>query len=210
VKILCVEPVEVEPWLLLKHYARRSCPISWSYGLYDKDVLIGILTIGKPASPNLCSGICGAESSKYVYELNRLCVNDGLPRNSLSFFVAGVIRRINNILQKNGEGMILVSYADTKYGHHGYIYQATNWIYTGATKERSDIGFEDGSHSRHSEGISPENRKHRSSKHRYVMFLGREKKKLKKLLKYTIHPYPKGDNQRYDASAKVQTQVVFL
>ena len=29
----------------------------------------------------------------------------------------------------------MVSYADSGMNHCGYIYQATNWIYTGATKE---------------------------------------------------------------------------
>ena len=33
---------------------------------------------------------------------------------------------------------VIVSYADTSLGHHGYIYQATNWIYTGLSAKRKD------------------------------------------------------------------------
>ncbi len=190
-------------WLLNKHYAKRLCSISYSFGLFDKNILIGILTIGKPASNQLCIGVCGVEYSKYVYELNRLCINDNLEKNVLSYFVSQSLKLIK-------ESIILVSYADTKMNHNGYIYQATNWIYTGATKERTDIGFEDGKHSRHyDKNIDYSIRKHRSSKHRYVYFLGNLKKEFIKNLKYKIQSYPKGENKRYDSSYQpiIQTEL---
>lgn len=189
-------------WLLFKHYAKRIPSISYSFGLFKDGILVGVLTIGKPASPQLCEGVCGSEFSKYVYELNRLCVNDGLDKNALSFFVSQCLQIIK-------DNLILVSYADTEYGHNGYIYQATNWIYTGATKERTDIGFEDGSHSRHYDKSLDysKNRKFRSSKHRYVYFIGNLKKQFRKALKYKIEKYPKGENQRYDASYKPIIQI---
>ena len=188
-------------WLLNKHYAKRLCSISYSFGLFNNEILIGILTIGKPASNQLCIGVCGVEYSKYVYELNRLCVNDNLEKNVLSYFVSQSLKQINT-------DMILVSYADTKMNHNGYIYQATNWIYTGATKERTDIGFEDNKHSRHyDKNIDYSIRKNRSSKHRYIYFLGKLKKQFIKKLKYKQEPYPKGENKRYDASYKPTIQI---
>jgi len=201
---------ETVPWILRKHYAKRKPSISYSYGLYKYDcgdmILSGILTIGKPASPSLCDGVCGKENSHKVYELNRLCVNEGLPFNTLSYFVSTVL--------KSMQELIIVSYADTAYNHHGYIYQATNWIYTGKTKERTDIGKDDGSHSRHYEkGIDYSmHRKKRSSKHRYIYFTGTktQKKKNKLLLKYKVHPYPKGDNTRYDSGGYIQVQGVMF
>jgi hypothetical protein len=188
-------------WLLNKHYAKRLCSISYSFGLFNNEILIGILTIGKPASNQLCIGVCGVEYSKYVYELNRLCVNDNLEKNVLSYFVSQSLKQINT-------DMILVSYADTKMNHNGYIYQATNWIYTGATKERTDIGFEDNKHSRHyDKNIDYSIRKNRSSKHRYIYFLGKLKKQFIKKLKYKQEPYPKGKNKKYDASYKPTIQI---
>lgn len=190
-------------WLLNKHYAKRLCSISFSFGLFDNNILVGILTIGKPASNQLCIGVCGSENSKFVYELNRLCVNDGLEKNVLSFFLSKSLKLIN-------ENMILISYADTQMSHNGYIYQATNWIYTGATKERTDIGFENGKHSRHyDKNIDYSNRKFRSSKHRYIYFLGKLKNKFKKELNYKIESYPKGENKRYDSSynPNIQTEL---
>lgn len=196
---------ESHEWLLKKHYAHRIPPISFSFGLYDKEnILVGICTIGKPASNSLCEGICGKEHSFRVYELNRLCVNEGLEKNVLSFFVG----RIFTFFRKGCE--IIVSYADTGMGHNGYIYQATNWIYTGKTKERTDQGSENGKHSRHGSADLP--RVKRSSKHRYVIFVGEKRliKKVRKCLKYPILPYPKGDNKRYDASYNPSIQMILI
>ena len=106
-KYLCKE------WLLYKHYAKRIPSITYAFGLFNND-LIGVMTIGKPASPALCVGVCGESNSKYVYELNRLCVNDNLEKNVLSYFVSQSLKMLNDL--------ILVSYADTKMNHNGYIY----------------------------------------------------------------------------------------
>jgi hypothetical protein len=193
-KVERIEPKESYEWLLKKHYAKRIPSISWCCGLFIDNNLVGVCTIGKPASNSLCIGVCGKEYSSIVYELNRLVVHSGLPKNTLSFFVSKVLKSFK-------DDIILVSYADSKLGHHGYIYQATNWIYTGATKERTDIGTGE-SHSRHYDKNLDykENRKHRSSKHRYVYFVGKNKNKISSKLKYAIEPYPKGENKRYDSS----------
>ena len=201
-KVKSIKKELCKEWLLYKHYAKRIPSISYAFGLFDSKIMQGILTVGKPASNALCIGVCGKHNSKYVYELNRLCVNDGLKKNVLSYFVSQSLKMLNNI--------ILVSYADTSQNHNGYIYQATNWIYTGATKERTDIGSEDNKHSRHyDKNIDyKKNRKFRSSKHRYIFFIGskKQKKQWLKELNYKIHAYPKGQNTNYDTSYKTTTQ----
>ena len=201
-----IQSYETYDWLKHKHYARRIPSISYSFGLFDiENILQGVLTIGKPASPSLCDGICGIKNRDFVYELNRVCINDGLPKNTASYFIAKCLKMIPD--------MILVSYADHGQNHHGYIYQATNWIYTGKTRERTDIGFEDGTHSRHYDKSidKKENRKIRTSKYRYVYFIGSKKQKSIWLneLNYKSEPYPKGDNKRYDSShiPTVQTKL---
>lgn len=77
--------------------------------------------------------------------------------------------------------------------HCGYIYQATNWIYTGKTKSRTDKYVEGNKHFRHYDNENQKGlRKFRSSKHRYVYFT-----KKKYNLLYPIQPYPKEENKRY-------------
>jgi hypothetical protein len=198
-KVLPINNFEVEPWLLEKHYAKRMCSISFSFGLYDEDQLVGVVTYGMPASPNLCMGVCGLDYKDKVLELNRLCLNDGV-KNGASFLVS-------KSLQMLPKPTIVVSYADTAMGHVGYIYQASNFLFTGTTKERTDMAGEDGKHSRHSFGNS-EIRVNRSAKHRYVYFVGSKTQKtnLLKRLNYEVLPYPKGDTHRYDSGSTVKTQ----
>ena len=206
-KITSIKSSETYEWLLYKHYAKRIPSISYSFGLYYKSELIGICTFGIPASPSLCMGVCGEKYRDNVLELNRLCLNDHKVKNLTSYFVS-------NCLKLLPDNKIIVSYDDTSQNHHGYIYQATNFLYTGKTKERTDIGLEDGSHSRHyNKNLDYKlYRKKRSSKYRYIIFTGtkKQKKLLKKQLKYKILEYPKGDNKRYDASYKPKTQLSLL
>ena len=191
-------------FILNKHYAQRKPSISYSYGLFIDGELEGILTIGKPASNSLCEGICGKEYKEYVYELNRLCVNEGLPQNTLSQFVSKVLKDLRDTK------LILVSYADEGANHHGYIYQATNWIYTGKTKSRTDKYTPNGKHSRHYTNEYDHLRKFRSSKYRYIYIPNKKfRKEVLKVLKYEIiREYPKGDNQRYILGQKIKTQII--
>ncbi|WP_396190202.1 hypothetical protein [Flavobacterium sp.] len=197
-KVLKIKSEECEPWLLEKHYARRFPPISYAFGLYDENELKGVVTFGMPASNSLCEGVCGVENKHLIIELNRLCLQDN-SKNQASFLVANAIK----LLPKP---MVIVSYADTAQGHIGYVYQATNFIFTGTTKERTDMDAGDGKHSRH--GTDPTIRKFRSAKHRYIFIHGNkhQKKKLKAELRYKQEPYPKGDSQRYDSGDKVKIQ----
>tara|TARA_R110000868_G_C10725099_1_gene751114 strand:+ start:267 stop:881 length:615 start_codon:yes stop_codon:yes gene_type:complete len=198
-KVLPINTFEVEPWLLEKHYAKRMCPISYAFGLYEDNNLVGVVTYGVPASPFLCMGVCGEEHKDIVLELNRLCLNDGI-KNGASFLVGKSLHMLP-------KPTIVVSYADTSMNHIGYIYQASNFIFTGTTKERTDMAGEDGKHSRHNLGIS-EKRVNRSAKHRYIYFVGNkyQKRALMNKLNYSIEPYPKGDSQKYDSGKSVKTQ----
>lgn len=185
---------EAVDFLLPKHYSGRKPQITKSFGLFVDDELMAVCTFGKPASPSLCKGIMGGKYSDNVYELNRLCRRDGY-NGQLSHFVSYCLRQLKKY------DWIIVSYSDTAMNHHGYIYQACNFIYTGCTKERTDKYVPNGKHSRHykdeDQGMY---RVVRSAKHRYIYFCT-NKKKLKKewfsLLNYPVLKYPKGDNSNY-------------
>lgn len=220
-RVISIDSKETYEWLLYKHYAHRIPSISYAFGLYDKnDSLVGICTYGHPVAMTLIKTAFNGKYQDCFYELNRLCVNDGLPKNTLSFFVSQTLKMLP-------KPMVIVSYADSSHFHHGYIYQATNWLYTGLSAQFKDYmvkGFED----RHSASImdmvgrSDGKNGHldkvkllkekfgeenvymvdRARKYRYFYLLGnkREKEDMLKSLKYEILPYPKGDNKKYDAS----------
>lgn len=128
-----IKSQETMEWLLKKHYAKRMCSISFSFGLFNNDkVLVGVITFGMPPSSTLSDSICGKNLSNKVIELNRLVINEGLPKNTLSFFVSKAINKIN-------EERIIVSFADANMSHHGYIYQATNFLYTGVSSNTEKL-----------------------------------------------------------------------
>jgi len=193
---------DTKDWILNKHYAHRMPSISYSFGLFYKSNLVGILTIGKPASNSLCIGVCGQEYKDKVFELNRLVTNDNLPKNALSYFVSQVLKRLKE------EDLILISYADEAMNHHGYIYQATNWIYTGKTKSRTDKYTPGNKHSRHYNDDYNHLRKVRTSKHRYIYFTGKSKKEYLNKLRYKIENYPKGNNSNYELGFKLKTKII--
>tara|TARA_R100000655_G_scaffold10571_1_gene25243 strand:- start:130 stop:783 length:654 start_codon:yes stop_codon:yes gene_type:complete len=207
-KVKSIAKYLCKDWLLHKHYAKRIPSISYSFGLFD-DNLIGICTFGSPPSRALCIGVCGKENAEKVYELNRLCVNDNLEKNVLSYFVSSCL----SLLKKD---LIIVSYADTSMNHNGYIYQATNWIYTGLSAKRTER-YDINNPNRHSKSVTEQKGvkyedlaiRERPQKHRYIYFTGNKKqvRELKKQLNYSIKPYPKGQNKRYDASYKPNIQV---
>lgn len=183
-------------FLFPRHYSGRIPQVSKAFGWYSDEsmspsCLMAVCTFGKPASNQLCKGICGEEYSDRVYELNRLCRVDSL-KEPLSKFVAYCLRELKKL------NWIVVSYSDTEMNHHGYIYQACNFIYTGVTKCRTDKYVSNGKHSRHYDNSNQgKYRKIRSPKHRYVYFCT-SNKKLKRewmrSLRYSIQQYPKGDN----------------
>lgn len=216
-----IESSQCKDWLLHKHYAKRIPAIVYSFGLYDEKLLLqGICTFGTPARMlNNGYGCFGGEIQITTYELNRLVINEGLEKNILSFFVAECLK----LLPKP---VCIVSYADGNNGHHGYIYQATNWIYTGITSSEKiyiNTRTNDVLHprtvvsmfgSREVEKLPDyiEISKEESGKYRYFQFLGNktEVKRMKKHLKYEILPYPKGNNNRYDAGYKPAVQTVLF
>lgn len=197
-----VERDQLKDFILNKHYAQRMPSISYSFGLFIDGALQGVLTIGKPASNALCEGVCGVNYKSHVFELNRLVVNEGLPKNTLSKFLSSCLRKLKK------ENLIIVSYADDGVGHKGYIYQATNWLYTGATKTRTDKYSPNGGHSRHYTDEYKHLRKYRTSKHRYVTATGSMVKVLKENLKYPLTNYPKGDNTKYTLGVKSKEKVL--
>ena len=174
-------------FILNIHYAKRMpSVIQYSFGLFEDNILVGIITYGIPASPFLCKGIAGVKNKSLVLELSRLVLKNN-KKNEASMLVGKSLK----LLPKP---KIIVSYADTDQDHVGFIYQATNFYFTGTTKPRTDMAGKNGKHSRHHLG-SKTNRIFRSAKHRYVYVIGnkKDKKKLFKELKYPILNYPKNN-----------------
>jgi len=218
-----IDNFQCKDWLLNKHYAKRIPSISYAFGLFnDKNILCGVVCYGRPVAHTLVKNAFNGEYQEQFLELNRLVVNENLEKNTLSFFVSESLKMLP-------KPQVLVSYADSSQNHHGYIYQATNWYYTGLSEKFKDymvkgyekmhsasimdlVGRSDGESGHLSKvellklkfGAENIYMIDRPQKHRYFYFLGSKKdiKNMKLKIKYPQQPYPKGDNKRYDASYK--------
>lgn len=218
-------------WIMKKHYAKRMPSITYAFGLFNtENILQGCCTFGRPASMPLIKNCFGGHYQDCFLELNRLVINDGLEKNALSYFVSKSLKKLP---QPN----VIVSYADTSQHHFGYIYQSTNWYYSGLSEKFNDymvkglehlhpatimdlVGRSDGEKGHLDKvkllkarfGADNVYLVSRAQKHRYFYFLGNKKTKMDMLsnIKYPRLPYPKGQNIRYDASYNPVLQLLLF
>ena len=208
-KQLCKE------WLLKKHYLKRLTSFTYSFGLFKKDLLVGILTLGNAIPLTMKKSLFGEKYMDIVYELNRLCTNDVLDKNSNSYFISQAFKLLPKPL-------IIVSYADKSFGHNGYIYQAANFMFSGESHTQLDWKLKGKEHI-HSRTLMDEfafeknrveklkekygdllYRVERKPKYRYIYIIAnnKNKKEIMKNKLFNIKKYPKGNNKKYDASYK--------
>lgn len=167
-------------------------------GAWEDGKFIGVVIFGRGATPNMLKPF-GLNADQGC-ELVRIALTKH--KTPVSKIMALAIK----FLSKSNKGLkLIVSYADADQNHHGGIYQATNWIYSGLMNAGSMGAFiikgkKTHPKSVHGKGVKQsidEVRKHldpnatvfyTKGKHRYLMPLDKEtKKNIIKLSK----PYPK-------------------
>lgn len=198
---------ECEPYIMHIHYARRWPSISWAFGLFEDDVLCGVVSYGTPPSPTLRQNLAGINNERFVIELNRLCLRNN-KKNEASILVGRSIK----MLPPN---KVIVSYADNGQNHVGCVYQATNFIYTGLSNPGQMFQIHGRPNLHHitiidefrGKGVNRAKALRKkygddlytipyTRKHRYVYIHGNKKFKRRILadLRYLIQEYPKGSN----------------
>ena len=209
-----IPTIEAKPWIMKRHYAHRMPCVQHAFGLYNGIMIEGIVSYGPPPTPAIKQAVFGGKMQEIVLELNRLCIESN-NKNAASMLVG-------NSLKMLPKPSCVVSYADGSQGHIGYVYQSTNFVYTGApiAHDYEYIIRGKKTHARNltAMGISAPveyAKKHGiemikpKPKHRYFYFVGskKQKKEMLKNLKYEILPYPKGETKRYDDSAEFLKQL---
>lgn len=117
------------------HYTHRF-PSGWSRS-YCYEGVIAVFSI--PANKNLENFIFGRPVG--LRELARLWAADGHGPVALTKAVAAILKQFRRDVP---ECRALVSFADPGQDHHGGIYQAASWLYTGQSSESRAYLLPDG------------------------------------------------------------------
>lgn len=100
---------------------------SYCFKLMDGNIMIGAMVYGKISMKGVESKYTDNPSG--LLELKRLVCVDDTPKNTESYFIGWSLRW----LQRNTDLDMIISYADTTYGHEGIVYKATNFKFMGET-----------------------------------------------------------------------------
>lgn len=118
------------------HESAKYACINWHYskcipvgklvkvGAWENQKFVGVILFARGATPNLGSPY-GLSQDECV-ELVRIAMT--MHETSISRMVSLAIKFLK---KSNPKLKMIVSFADQSQGHHGGIYQAGNWIYTG-------------------------------------------------------------------------------
>lgn len=136
-------PSLIIPVLIEKHYLHRKCNVSFAFCIMRKDHVVAALTFGTPPSRHMQKSVCPSNPG-IVLELNRLWIDDSMPKGTASKFLSSALKQL--------PPRLIASYADTSRGHLGGVYRAANFNYSGWTDEdRKTPRFDyivEGKHSR--------------------------------------------------------------
>lgn len=189
---------DVDEFCLRYHYTTVGGSKLWRWGLYDGPVLYGVVAYNLPTR-TVCESVFGPEQYANVWHMGRLVLADKAPPNSESRLIGGSMREIR---RQYPDVWAVLTYAATDVGHIGYVYQATNAIYTGLAGD--PVYFLDADGGRHSTYLSGYVTDARAAalgwtkhlggpKHRYVYVLGSKTQRRHRLaaLRLPRLPYPK-------------------
>jgi hypothetical protein len=204
-KVISISKTVADTFVTQKHYSRRASIFWAGFALEEDGLITGVAVYGQPSPPIQKHAFKDREFR--LYELARVVVQSKT-KNASSFLVA------NSLKLLEPKPCAVISYADMEQNHCGIIYQATNWIYTGATKSHDKAYIVDGKRTHpmtlRDRGITDPTRWAKENgiemvkpmdKHRYFQFVGdkRQRRMMQDKLNYPVlTAYPKCDQQRYD------------
>lgn len=115
------------------HYAKAVPAVSLSFNVFNsKNEWCGVICYGTGANSNISKpyGLMQGE----VIELVRVALNGKQESTTKAMSISlKLIKKYAPLVK------LVVSYADSKQGHIGTIYQATNWYYTGFSMDTQTV-----------------------------------------------------------------------
>jgi hypothetical protein len=196
-------------YAVMKWHYSKTMPIGRTVkvGVWEDGVFIGVVLFSHGATPSLGKPY-GMESTEAI-ELVRIALTKH--KSTVSKILAIALRMLKT---QSPNLKLVISFADTEQGHHGGIYQATNWVYAGTTKPAKVMVINGKrTHRRSYTGVNfGRPRKELPSqgewvdtkpKHRYLMPLDEDTKRLIQPLSL---PYPKRVRSADGGTSVVHTE----
>ena len=115
------------------HYS-KTMPLGAlvKHGVWEEETFVGVIIYGRGANTNL-GGPYGLDQTECC-ELVRVALDDHEAP------VSAMLSRSLRLLRLSNPGLrLVVSFADPNEGHHGGIYQAGAWLYTGESEEIREV-----------------------------------------------------------------------
>lgn len=182
--------------------AKYAC-VNWHYskcvpvgklvkiGVWEHDKFIGCVIFGRGANKSV--------GAPYGLDQTESCELVRIALNKHDSTVSKIMSLAIKLLKRSHKKMrLIISFADAAQGHHGGIYQATNWTYNGLTTPSEEYIYKGRRY--HGRAFRKQHGSHLnyldkglevvmgSSKHRYLMPLD---KKIRKQIMELSKPYPK-------------------
>lgn len=107
------------------HYTGSLTKGRHSFGLFRGGRMVGAAVYGQPSGRGVAASMWEGGDEKNTLELLRLFVMDGTGKNAETWFMA----RCHKLLPR--EVRLIVAYSAPAAGHHGGCYQASNWLFLG-------------------------------------------------------------------------------
>ena len=155
-------------------------------GAWEKDKFLGVVLFGRGANHNM--GKAFSVGQDQCVELVRIALREhDNPVSRISSLAIKFLKKANPGIR------LVVSYADPDAGHHGGIYQAGNWLYTGESASAIKVWYKGRwAHKKTVDDAKVDQsrlkKKKVPGKHRYLMPLDAE---MKASILHLAKPYPK-------------------
>lgn len=118
---------EISNFLDKYHYKGRPVNSRLYMKLINNNELVGAAAFSLLRTDKQIEGIFNLKLTKYDgLDVSRFACLDKCGKNTESMFLSECIKAI---IKLSPNTKFLITYSQPEYGHYGYIYQATNWIY---------------------------------------------------------------------------------
>jgi hypothetical protein len=150
-EVACLPERDAKAYVITHHYSASYPAARFRYGLHRRGQLVGVAVFSVPVRPEVLTNVFPTGDAQESVELGRFVLDDGVPGNGETFFLAQCCARLR---REQIAGVVSFSDPMARYdaggravfvGHIGNIYQAFSATFLGRATPRTLRLLPDGS-----------------------------------------------------------------